>query len=58
MTQPAKGKGSNKGTNVTKFKIRCSKYLFTLVIKDEEKANTLKQSLPPGLQRVDLPRKA
>ena len=32
-----------------------SKYLHTLVVKDEEKANKLKQSLPPGLPRTDLP---
>jgi len=40
------------------FKIRTKKLLWTLVIKDEDKANKLKQSLPPGLQRIDLPRKA
>lgn len=43
---------------MTKFKIRTSKYLYTLVVKDDEKANKLKQSLPPGLQRVDIPKKA
>ncbi len=35
-----------------------SQYLYTLVIKDEEKANKLKQSLPPGLQKQELPKKA
>ncbi|RZF46684.1 hypothetical protein LSTR_LSTR002547 [Laodelphax striatellus] len=34
----------------TKFKVRCSRYLYTLVITDNEKAEKLKQSLPPGLQ--------
>jgi len=34
---------------VTKFKIRCSRYLYTLVLDDPEKAEKLKQSLPPGL---------
>jgi hypothetical protein len=32
----------------TKFKIRCSRYLYTLAIDDPEKAEKLKQSLPPG----------
>lgn len=32
----------------TKFKIRCSKYLYTLVLEDQEKAEKLKNSLPPG----------
>ncbi|VDB96237.1 unnamed protein product [Peniophora sp. CBMAI 1063] len=33
----------------TKFKLRCSRYLYTLSIDDPEKAEKLKQSLPPGL---------
>ena len=32
----------------TKFKVRCTRYLYTLVINDKEKAEKLKQSLPPG----------
>jgi large subunit ribosomal protein L38e len=35
-------------TGVTKFKVRCSKYLYTLCVQDTEKADKLKQSLPPG----------
>ena len=36
------------GATTTKFKIRCAKYLYTLIIKDVEKAKKLEQSLPPG----------
>lgn len=32
----------------TKFKIRCSRYLYTLVVDDVDKAEKLKASLPPG----------
>lgn len=32
----------------TKFKVRCSKYLYTLSVTDSDKADKLKQSLPPG----------
>lgn len=32
----------------TKFKVRCSKYLYTLCVADSDKADKLKQSLPPG----------
>lgn len=32
----------------TKFKVRCTKYLYTLVVDDQEKAEKLKQSLPPS----------
>ncbi|CAD7076662.1 unnamed protein product [Hermetia illucens] len=39
-----------KNPNNTKFKIRCSRFLYTLVVFDKEKAEKLKQSLPPGLQ--------
>lgn len=38
----------------TKFKIRCSKLLYTLVVEDAEKAEKLTQSLPPGLERKDI----
>jgi large subunit ribosomal protein L38e len=37
------------GKTQTKFKVRCSRYLYTLSIDDPEKAEKLKQSLPPGL---------
>lgn len=35
--------------NQIKFKVRCSRFLYTLVLKDSEKADKLKQSLPPGM---------
>lgn len=38
----------------TKFKVRCSKYLYTLSVTDKEKADKLKQSLPPGLTVTDI----
>jgi len=38
----------------TKFKIRCSRYLYTLSLDDTEKAEKLKQSLPPGLNVVEV----
>ncbi|KAM0721682.1 hypothetical protein Q7P37_002607 [Cladosporium fusiforme] len=31
-----------------KFKVRCTRELYTLVLKDNDKAEKLKQSLPPG----------
>lgn len=39
-----------KNADNTKFKIRCSRFLYTLVVSDKEKAEKLEQSLPPGLQ--------
>ena len=39
---------------MTKFKIRCSRYLYTLRVQDGEKAAKLEQWLPPGLQRKDV----
>jgi len=39
----------NKKTNLVKFKVRCTKYLYTLSLKDADKAEKLKQSLPPGM---------
>jgi large subunit ribosomal protein L38e len=44
----------------TKFKIRCSRFLYTLVVRDARKASKLEQSLPPKLeiQRVERGSKA
>jgi hypothetical protein len=42
-------------TQQIKFKVRCEKYLYTLVLKDQDKAEKLKQSLPPGMRHY-LPR--
>lgn len=39
----------NKQTNNIKFKVRCQKHLYTLVLKDNDKAEKLKQSLPPSM---------
>ena len=36
------------GKTQTKFKIRCKRYLYTLSLDDPEKAEKLRQSLPPG----------
>ncbi|EME28835.1 60S ribosomal protein L38 [Galdieria sulphuraria] len=38
-----------KNKTNTKFKVRCSRYLYTLVVKEKDKAKKLEQSLPPGL---------
>jgi hypothetical protein len=32
----------------TKFKVRCSRYIYTLSLDDSDKAEKLKQTLPPG----------
>ena len=44
-----------KNVNQTKFKVRCKRYLYTLVLKDSDKADKLRQSLPPGIshQRIE-----
>jgi len=39
---------------VTKFKIRCSRFLYTLKVTDPEKADKITLSLPPALTRKDL----
>ena len=42
-----------KSGSTTKFKIRCSKYLYTRCEKDSEKAKKLESSLPPGLTKIE-----
>ncbi|KAL4250148.1 ribosomal protein eL38 family protein [Abortiporus biennis] len=45
---------TTNGKVKTKFKIRCSRYLYTLSVDDPEKADKLQQSLPPGLSVVEI----
>ncbi|CRG88018.1 large subunit ribosomal protein L38e [Talaromyces islandicus] len=44
----------NRKTSQTKFKVRCHRFLYTLVLKDSDKADKLKQSLPPALKIEDV----
>ncbi|ORY89935.1 60S ribosomal protein L38 [Syncephalastrum racemosum] len=45
----AKSARIKKNAESVKFKVRCSRYLYTLVVKDKQKASKLRQSLPPAL---------
>jgi large subunit ribosomal protein L38e len=38
----------NRKNSQIKFKVRCHRFLYTLVLKDSDKADKLKQSLPPS----------
>ncbi|KAK6529732.1 60S ribosomal protein L38 [Arthrobotrys megalospora] len=53
----AKAARVKKNGGQTKFKVRCHRHLYTLTLKDSEKAEKLKQSLPPGLTVTDVPAK-
>ena len=41
----------------TKFKIRCSKYIYTMTVRDATKAQKIGDSLPPGLTKVEIGKK-
>ncbi|KAK9478813.1 60S ribosomal protein L38 [Lipomyces japonicus] len=45
------------GPKHIKFKLRSSRYLYTLVLNDAEKAQKLTQSLPPGLTVSEVNKK-
>ncbi|KJR80745.1 large subunit ribosomal protein L38e [Sporothrix schenckii 1099-18] len=47
----------SKKTSLTKFKVRCRRNLYTLVLKDSDKADKLKQSLPPNLTCTEVSKK-
>lgn len=38
----------NKKSNITKFKLRTSKYLITLKVDGRDRAEKIKQSIPAG----------
>jgi large subunit ribosomal protein L38e len=50
----AKSVRIKKNTENVKFKVRCSRFLYTLVVTDKEKAEKLKQSLPPGTHHIKV----
>ncbi|KAJ2758538.1 60S ribosomal protein L38, partial [Coemansia nantahalensis] len=52
----ATGVRVKKNGKVVKFKVRCSRYLYTLTVTDAQKASKLRQSLPPGLAVSDVPK--
>lgn len=39
---------------MTKFKVRCSKYMYTFKMTDQQKAEKVKQSLPPGALSLSI----
>ena len=43
-----------KGAELTKFKLRLSRYLYTLKVSDQAKADKIAQSFPPGLKKEDI----
>ncbi|KAK4449194.1 ribosomal protein L38e [Podospora aff. communis PSN243] len=47
----------NKSSKQIKFKVRCQRHLYTLVLTDSDKADKLKQSLPPSLQIKEVPKR-
>lgn len=50
---PAARIKKTRPTGQTKFKVRCKRYLYTLVLKDADKAEKLRQSLPPGKRHAN-----
>ncbi|KAJ2372660.1 60S ribosomal protein L38 [Coemansia sp. RSA 2607] len=54
----AAGVRVKKNGKVVKFKVRCSRYLYTLTVADAQKAKKLRASLPPGLKVQDVDSKS
>lgn len=50
----AKAVKIKKTGGITKFKVRCSRYLYTLAVTDNDKADKLKHSLPPNLKVSEI----
>jgi large subunit ribosomal protein L38e len=41
-----------KNPSATKFKVRCSKFLYTLVVADKKKADRIQKSIHPNVKQV------
>ena len=46
-----------KKKNITKFKLRTPRYLYTLKIDDQVKSDKIMQSIPPNLKKEQPNRK-
>jgi large subunit ribosomal protein L38e len=47
-----------KNDKLTKFKVRCSKYLYTLVVPDKKKADKIQKSIHPSVKQVLVTRRS
>ena len=52
----AKGVKIKKNVQNTKFKVRCSSYLYTLVVKDPKKAEKIEKSIHPTVSKIVIGR--
>ncbi|KAG9785630.1 hypothetical protein KCU88_g2437, partial [Aureobasidium melanogenum] len=52
----ARLKKSEKSKDI-KMKIRCKRYVYTLILKDSDKADKIKQSLPPTMPFQEISKK-
>ena len=43
-----------KNADATKFKVRCSKLLYTLVVNDKKKADRIQKSIHPSVKKVTV----
>jgi large subunit ribosomal protein L38e len=43
-----------KNAGATKFKVRCSKYLYTLVVADKKKADRIQKSIHPSVKKIEV----
>jgi len=41
-----------RNPNLVKFKVRCSRYLYTLVVSDKVKARRIEQSIHPSVKKI------
>lgn len=54
MKTKAVDRKTQTSKDVTKFKLRSGRYLYTLALTSKEKADKVKQSLPPGLTKIEV----
>lgn len=43
-----------KNKTETKFKVRCSRFLYTLVVNDKKKADKIQKSIHPSVKQVQV----
>src|SRR3989338_8699712 len=55
---PAAGAKAAKASQPTKFKVRCSRFLYTFTVADKKRAERIQKSIHSNLKKVVITKKA
>ena len=58
LKKPAKAASATKAAAPTKFKVRCSRFLYTFQVADKKRADRILKSIHSNLKKIVISKKA